>query len=488
MKEYFPKLAGHDNANCSTIIIGKNASKSGKVILAHNEDDPNSIVQAHIVPRMSHKPGEVLVFDDGDAVIPQVSETYGYYWSEIRTPTGESFADGFVNEWGVAVATNSCVASKITDDEPPCAGIGYALRRLIAERAKTAREGVQVAAALIEEFGYISARSYQICDKDEGWVFQVTTGHNYVAQKVGDDEIYYIPNWYTIRHVDFNDTAHKNFYFSKDLAQYPLRHGWYTPAKEGDFTDFDFAQAYQEGGIVESNIQRSKLAWRFLSGSDKVQQRTFSIKAERKFDIADLKGLMRTHYEGHDKDLETNPALSPHRYGICRDTTVESMVVEFADEAPLTCVWRACPRPCATPFIPWYVGITRLPAGYEWLNVKASQRSHLSPDASEFKYNAHYAYWAFHLLQNLMEFNYKACEEAVWGSINKLEANWAITKPLIDKAYRELNKVSPEDAQELLTDYTCMQAQKAWDWANQMILELTDAQNKSNMNDWRSKL
>ncbi|MEG2191925.1 MAG: C69 family dipeptidase [Oscillospiraceae bacterium] len=488
MKEYFPKLTGHDNANCSTIIVGKNAAKSGKVILAHNEDDMNSVVQLHRVPRMEHKEGEVLIFDDGDAVIPQVSETYSYYWSEVRSPSGESFADGFVNEWGVAVVSNSCVGSKKTDAEPPQAGVGYALRRIIAERSKTAREGVEVAAALIAEFGYISARSYAICDKDEGWVFQVTTGHNYVAQKVGDDEVFYIPNWYNIHSVDFSDTAHKNFYFSSDLVQYPLRHGWYKPAKEGDFSDFDFSEAYQEGGIVPSNILRSDLAWRFLYGKDGIANRTFSIKAPRKYDIADMKALLRTHYDGYEKDLESQSETSPHRYGICRDTTVESLVMEFNDDADLTCLWRACPRPCATPFAPWYVGATRMPDGYEWSNVTASQRSHLSPDPSEFKYNPNSAYWPSHILQNLMEFNYAACAPTVHGSIAKLEANWTAAKPIIDRAYLDLKAVCPEYAKEFLTDYNCAQGKKVWDWANQTILDLTNEQNKRSMDAWRSKL
>ena len=88
----------HENwDNCSTIIVGKNASKTGRVLLGHNEDDMNCVVQTHMVPRMEHKEGEVLTFDDGDAVVPQVPVTWGYMWSELRCPGGEPFADGFVS-------------------------------------------------------------------------------------------------------------------------------------------------------------------------------------------------------------------------------------------------------------------------------------------------------------------------------------------------------------------------------------------------------
>ena len=91
--------------NCSTIIVGKKASATGRVLVAHNEDDPNCFVQSHLVPRAVHAPGETLTFADGTAVIPQVEETLGYYWSEFRALHGEPFADAFLNECGVLVVS-----------------------------------------------------------------------------------------------------------------------------------------------------------------------------------------------------------------------------------------------------------------------------------------------------------------------------------------------------------------------------------------------
>ena len=217
--------------NCSTIIVGKDASATGKVIMAHNEDTPNCVLQVVKVPRIKHKAGEVLTFADGDAVIPQVEETWAYMWSECRALGGEPFADGFMNEWGVA--SDSCVSTKESKLEHG-EGIGYALRRLIAERAKTAREGVQVAGELVKKFGYRSTRAYHICDKDEGWVFQDTVGNQFVAKRVGDDEIYYMPNWLTIHEVDFSDTEHKNYYWSEDVVKYAIDNGWYTPKTDGE--------------------------------------------------------------------------------------------------------------------------------------------------------------------------------------------------------------------------------------------------------------
>ena len=479
--EKFPRT------DCSTIIVGKNASSTGHVLMGHNEDDMGCYVQSHLVPHAAHQPDETVTFADAPAVIPQIPETLGFYWSEFRDPAGEAFADAFVNECGVSVVSNGCVASKVPENAPNY-GIGYGLRHLIAARAHTAREGVEIAAALIEEYGYYSARSYAICDKDEGWIFQVTTGHNFVAQRVGDDEVQYIPNWYTIRGVDFSDEAHDRFYWSKNLVSYAIENGWYTPAAD-DYSDFDFALIYQDGAVeIPSNMLRSDLAWKQLTGAEPVPYRTFSIKAPKTYSVADLKAILRSHYEGHDEDLKADPKMSPHRYGICRDTTVESMVVEFADEAALTCVWRAFPRPCIAPYTPWYVGITRLPRGYEVLGAKTAFASHFSVDPAEMRYDPSKAYHAFHLLENIMEFDYQACEATVHGDIVKMEALSAAVKPQIDAAYRTLIAANPEAAAGLLTDYTASQAEKAWAWAVDTAQTLVDAKNAANMDFWRSKL
>lgn len=115
--------------NCSTILVGKNASKTGHVLVAHNEDDTECITQVHVVPRVQHKEGEVITFRDGSAVIPEVAETYAYTWTELRSLKeigGEPFADSFFNEWGVAVVTDSCVGSKVSPEEKMKDGIGYA--------------------------------------------------------------------------------------------------------------------------------------------------------------------------------------------------------------------------------------------------------------------------------------------------------------------------------------------------------------------------
>ncbi len=494
MEKLVYEFMGSDRGSCSTAIVGKNASVTGKVLLAHNEDDTASVVQTHLVPRIKHKPGTYITFADGKAQIPQVEETYSYYWSEVRCEGGISFADGFANEWGVVVVTNACRPSKDAtgshSDNREAYGLGYALRRLVAERAKTAREGVQVLAKLVEEFGYFSSRSYQIVDKDEAWVVQVPKGYNVVAKRVPDDHVYYIPNWYTIEEVDFNDPD--NYYASPNLVTHAIEQGWYTPAVEGDWSDFNFAKTYQEGDKRKYNILRARNAWRLLKNEELTDDQlvVFSKPAEKKYTADDLKEVLRCHYIGTPDDETEGLTKNPHRgyfapVTICNPMTVDSIVVEFNEDINLTRMLRAAPRGCVSPYTPWYpVALTRVPKGYSWMTPQASQAAHFYVDDAELAYSPDKAFWAFKILQYFTEFDYKGTHKVIEEEIAKLEKAWEVEKEAVEGAYKALKAVDEAAAKEYLTQYTCSQAQKAWDWANYMISKLGEERIIANCKVW----
>ena len=136
---------------CYSIVVGKKASVDGCVIMAHNEDDGlPQIVNHHKIPRKKHSSGETVKLCNGGQ-LAQVRQTWAYIWSEMP---GMLFSDSYLNEWGVSIASDNCPSR---EDKPEITdgGIGYMLRRLIAQRAKTAREGVLLAGKLVERFGYI---------------------------------------------------------------------------------------------------------------------------------------------------------------------------------------------------------------------------------------------------------------------------------------------------------------------------------------------
>ena len=80
---------------CFSIVVGKNASTDGCVIVAHNEDDTApQIVNHHKVPRRSYPAGAKVTLRNGGS-LEQVEQTWAYVWSEMP---GMSFSDSYVNE------------------------------------------------------------------------------------------------------------------------------------------------------------------------------------------------------------------------------------------------------------------------------------------------------------------------------------------------------------------------------------------------------
>jgi dipeptidase len=314
---------------------------------------------------------------------------------------------------------------------------------------------------------------------------QVAKGQQYAAKRVPDDEVLFIPNWYTIHGIDFSDAAHENCYFSDDLVGYALRRGWYRPVNAGDYSDFDFAKAYQAGAENRFNIPRARNAWRILLGEEPADIRQFSAKLGRKIGLEEAKRVMRSHFEGTSDDITDDYALNPHmdpmrHFTICNAWTTESSVIEFNEDPALTCIWRAVLTPCISPYVPWYLGITKIPDGYNWSDPLEAQKTHFCPPAADDAYNSTRAFWAFMTVKYLTDFDYKGTHGAIQASIREMEATWNGEQQNTQQAYKALRMKDSALAAAYLTDYTAVQAKKAWDFAQNMIQRLGEAKILSN--------
>ena len=451
--------------DCSTIIVGKKASATGEVLLGHNEDNGDNVMVQYKVPAATHKLGELLTFEATCAKIPQVEQTWAYLWSETRASWSASFSDFFINEWGVAIVSNSMSPSREDKPELTDGGIGYGLRVLIAQRAKTAREGVELAVALLDQYGYAaSGRAYSIVDKNEGWNLQAVKGKHYVAERIPDDQAMFLPNWYTIHQVDLKDTA--NFIASPDIITYAISRGWYTPAVAGSYSDFDFAVAYQSPTANQAgNIVRQKNGLMVLLGKAPTDVRAFSVKPLKLVDLDTIKGILRSHYEGTSDDLSNGYAINPHQTGvrtICSGTTMESVIIQFREQPEFTCVWRATLNPCTSPYVPWYLGITKVPTGYGWLTPANGMATHFNVPVGDLLYRPSRAWWAFQDVQDLANGSYADIIQTIVHSRDALEKRWITGQPVIEKAAYAMFKQDKVKAMQMLTDYTNKQADLAW--------------------------
>ena len=92
---------------CTTVIVGKNRSSTGAVMVAHNEElGMNAAQHLVVVKNQSHEAGSVFsTYSEGS--LPQPEKTWGYIASKVfdKEYYPGDFTTG-VNEWGVTIANN----------------------------------------------------------------------------------------------------------------------------------------------------------------------------------------------------------------------------------------------------------------------------------------------------------------------------------------------------------------------------------------------
>ncbi|HVP92006.1 MAG TPA: C69 family dipeptidase, partial [Terriglobales bacterium] len=354
--------------DCFTVLVGKKASADGSVIVAHNEDDPGDIVvNVRKIQGRDYGASRRVALGNG-ATYETEGRVAGFLWIEAA---GQEFADSFVNDHGVVITSDSC-PSRETAEDLTDGGIGHMLRRLMAEKARTAREAVEIAGELVEKYGYRgSGRTYSVADKDEAWMIAVIRGRHWFAQRVPDDEVAVIPNWYTIRRI--RTDAPGELMGSPDIVAYARGRGWYEEAKDGSF---DFKKAFQRpprpDPIMDGNTLRHWRGLTWLSGREweKNGDYPFSFTPAQKVSAESLMALLRDHYEGTSYDAtdgyqKGTPNHTKFRT-ICTTTTINSFIASLNGRRPApisVMLWLALGRPDSAAYLPVYYGVDELPPG-----------------------------------------------------------------------------------------------------------------------------
>ena len=119
-----------DAAACTAVLVGKDASTTGRVILGHNEDDDPSLVVRHGYVPPREWPSDATLVDHSDcAKVPRGPHSLGFFWTEVRdAKCGAGSAVSFVNEKGVAI---------VSDNAGPTSRIRFPSRPRAASRPTT---------------------------------------------------------------------------------------------------------------------------------------------------------------------------------------------------------------------------------------------------------------------------------------------------------------------------------------------------------------
>jgi dipeptidase len=436
------------------VLVGKDASETGEILVGHNEDSGGRyVMRTHLVPpipapQAADSPVErTMRFEPNAAELSLPAERPKLFWSEARpyvSDGGASFCDFYVNGNGVVICSDNCGKSR--EDRPELTGgVGYGIRRLTAERARSAYNAVEVAVELVDRYGYIGGgRSYHFADRDEIWVMQIVNGKNYAIKRVPNDHIYVNPNHYTIRQPDAGTPGLDR------LIAHAVERGWHDPAGP-----FDFARAYQAPETYRSgrNLHRHLRGLEILLGRCPAPEDDlpFSAHPPRAIGVEDVKKVLRCHFEGTPDDVSGGG--SPHfteTRPMCHGTTLESTIVQIRKNHDMTLIRRASGRPCLAPYTPWYFGMTVVPAKYSGGDPEEAVKTHFAVPPEDLDHTGA-AWFRYTDLQTALEPLYgreaPAVKKALAEFEETLENEVRNFEPLAVKGFVR----DPAKARELLT-------------------------------------
>jgi dipeptidase len=233
---------------CTIIVVGKEASKDGSVIISHTDCGDDSrirVVQGQTHPADALAPVhwgiqrvDLPLDDYGEVIgqIPQVEETYTYIHS----------AYPHINEHQLAIGestTSMREALKFKREEGEQIMTIEQAQIFALQRCKDARKAVELIGRLMEEYGFLpscvgESESLVIADPDEAWIFEVMgvgpgwkrdsgkPGAIWAAKRVPDDHVVMLPNWSIIKEVD---TTKATCMASPNYKSVAIEKGWYDP-------------------------------------------------------------------------------------------------------------------------------------------------------------------------------------------------------------------------------------------------------------------
>jgi len=329
---------------CTSLLVTKGASVDGSVMITYTADSAGFYPRLKIMPAEEHPDGsfiEVPATKDRPAgKIKQTAKTYhvvGVEWDADPDAHGGFWTrQGIINEHQLAITETTFGGRK--ELENPQGLINYPMLITFAlQRAKTAREAIDVMVALVEEYGYNDGgETLSIADKEEAWVFEIVgTGPKepgteqsavpgqavWVAKKVPDGEISVHANQARIGEIP--DTPDRdNCFYSDNILSFAIEKGWYDPASS---VPFRFNYAYDEITAKSKRVCETRV-WSIFRraapsqnfspdyhrGVPDAQPYPWSIKPDKKLSVADVMALKRDHYEGTEFDMTQGIDAGPY--------------------------------------------------------------------------------------------------------------------------------------------------------------------------------
>lgn len=434
--------------NCTSIMVGRQASTDGSVITSHTCDGRYR-TWVQVEPAQDHAPGTLHQVLRGTmhtasrkdttgirlmGEIPEAAHTYAYLNTAYPCLNEKQLAIGETTFVGPDTLVNT--AGWFTIEE---------LERIALQRCDNARDAIRLMGSLAQQYGYgDTGECLTVADKNEVWQFEIVgvgknkIGAAWAARRIPDDHVAVSANIPRIGKINRKD---KDMMASSNVEQVALENGLWDG--KGDFVFWKAFNASYAKGRNFSDREFFILNYfaPSLGLSYDMDELPFSVKPEKKVDIREVMALYRETYEGTDFDMTRNirlarpatkqhpadtvvsPVANPWLTTTLRNTlnTIAPGTVEFRRTVAVAwCAYShvtqlrswlpdsvggvcylSVDNPGQSPRIPVFSGTTRLPENFEtcgqkryvpdsflWQFRRANKLATLSWQATKEEFNA----------------------------------------------------------------------------------------------------
>ena len=311
-----------DSRACTNVLVTKGASTDGSNMISYAADSHQLYGELYYQKAGVWGKDDMRKINEWDTgkylgLIPQVSRTYQRV--------------GNMNEHQLIIAETTYGGRPELEDPSGIMDYG-SLIYVALERAKTAREAIEVIVDLANTYGYYSSgESFSIADTEEVWVMDLigkgpdNKGIVWVARRVPDGYICAHANQARISTFPLNDP--ENCMYAPDVITFAREKGYFSGKDE----EFSFCDAYApldfsgmrgcearawaafnilcDGKftfIDENGNEVTKDAYDYIDyamGYDKTKRFPLFVKPSRKISVKDVADVMRDHYEGTPMDM-----------------------------------------------------------------------------------------------------------------------------------------------------------------------------------------
>ena len=458
---------------CTNLLITKGASKDGSTMISYTADSHTLYGELYHWPAADYPPGAMLKIYEWDTgeykgEIPQVAHTYN--------------VTGNMNEHQLAIGETTYGGREELHNPSGIMDYG-SLMYIALQRAKTAREAIEVITDLIEKYGYCSeGESLSISDPNEVWILEMIgkgpdrKGAVWVARRIPDGYICGHANQARIQTFPLNDP--ENCLYEKDVIKLAREKGWFN-GKDEEFSFSDTYNPVDFGGArfcdarVWAAFNRVKKGFGdqyldYAMGKNLKNRMPLWIKPDEKLSVHDVMELMRDHYENTPMDMNNDIGAGPYKvpirwrpmtwkinkddkdsYIFERATSTMQTGFSFVTQsrswlpAPVGGIfWFGVDDSYTTVYTPMYSSMTQVPSCYAVGNGSMMEFS----DSSGF--------WLFNQVSNFAYTRWVDMIPEIRELQKELELSYINNTGEIDSKAVEFFNENPELAVKFLTDYS----------------------------------